>query len=41
MYVRRYFDETAKDAALEMVQDIRVEFDKILDEIDWMDPKTK
>ncbi|CAG0923779.1 unnamed protein product, partial [Notodromas monacha] len=41
MYVRRYFDESAKHAALEMVQDIREEFDDILDEIDWMDSKTR
>ena len=28
-------------SALEMVHDIRAEFDTILDEIDWMDPSTK
>ena len=28
-------------SALEMVHDIRAEFDAILDEIDWMDPSTK
>ena len=28
-------------SALEMVHDIRAEFDSILDEIDWMDPSTK
>jgi predicted metalloendopeptidase len=41
MYVRRFFDESAKHSALEMVQDIRAEFDEILDEIDWMDEKTR
>ena len=28
-------------SALEMVHDIRAEFDAILDEIEWMDPSTK
>ena len=41
MYVQKYFKEDAKQAALEMVADIRREFDTILDEIDWMDSNTK
>ena len=41
MYVRKHFKEDAKQAALEMVHDIREEFDQILDEIDWMDENTK
>ena len=41
MYVQKYFKEDAKQAALEMVADIRREFDTILDEIDWMDANTK
>ena len=41
MYVRKYFDEEAKAAALDMVHDIRAEFDDILDKIDWMDARTK
>lgn len=41
MYVRKYFQEDAKQSALEMVHDIRSEFDAILDKIDWMDPNTK
>ena len=28
-------------SALEMVHDIRAEFDAILGEIDWMDPSTR
>lgn len=41
MYVQKHFKEDSKQAALEMVADIRREFDSILDEIDWMDPRTK
>lgn len=41
MYVRKYFQENAKSAALEMVADIRHEFEKILQDIDWMDESTK
>ncbi|CAG0895469.1 unnamed protein product [Darwinula stevensoni] len=41
MYVRRFFREDAKNSALEMVKDIRAEFDAILDEVDWMDEKTR
>ena len=41
MYVRRYFDNSAKKAADEMVNDIRAEFDDILKEIDWMDEITR
>ena len=41
MYVRKYFKEDSKQAALEMVSDIRNEFDLILNEIDWMDENTK
>ena len=41
MYVQKYFKEDAKQAALEMVADIRREFDTILEEIDWMDGNTK
>ena len=41
MYVQKHFKEEAKAAMDEMVRDIRHEFDRILDEIDWMDSKTK
>merc|ERR1711997_1238592 len=41
MYVRKYFRQDSKQTALEMVQDIRREFDTILKEIDWMDPETR
>ena len=41
MYVRKHFKEESKQAMLEMVQDIRREFDLILDELDWMDESTK
>ena len=33
MYVQKYFKQDSKQAALEMVADIRTEFYKILDEV--------
>ena len=39
--VQKYFKEDSKKTALEMVQDIRHEFDTILKEIDWMDEDTR
>lgn len=41
LYVRKYFNEEAKKNALEMVSDIREEFEEILKEVDWMDEKTR
>ncbi len=41
MYVRRYFKEDAKQSALEMVHDIRNEFEALLNKVDWMDPNTR
>ncbi|XP_076754338.1 M13 family metallopeptidase neprilysin 2 isoform X2 [Xylocopa sonorina] len=41
MYVRKYFKENAKKNALEMVADIRQEFTKILEKVDWMDDETR
>jgi len=41
MYVRKHFKEEAKQSMEEMVRDIRTEFDNILDNIDWMDEKTR
>ena len=40
MYVREYFDESARKSANEMVQNIQSVFNEVLDEIDWMDNKT-
>ncbi|XP_017759283.1 PREDICTED: membrane metallo-endopeptidase-like 1 isoform X2 [Eufriesea mexicana] len=41
MYVRKYFKEDAKKNAVEMVADIRKEFTKILQKVDWMDEETR
>ncbi|CAH1183162.1 unnamed protein product [Phaedon cochleariae] len=41
LYVRKYFHEDAKQNALEMVADIRTEFEDILKEVDWMDEETR
>lgn len=41
LYVRKYFKEEAKSNAEEMVQLIREEMYKILNEIDWMDEVTR
>jgi len=41
MYARKHFDLNAKDIADEMVENVRAEFKTMLDELDWMDPKTK
>ncbi|CAL8122372.1 unnamed protein product [Orchesella dallaii] len=41
MYVRRHFDETSRETALEMVNDIRTAFVDILTTMDWMDVDTK
>ena len=41
MYVRKHFKEEAKESMQEMVQDIRKEFENILDHLDWMDDATK
>ncbi|XP_008194096.1 neprilysin-2 isoform X2 [Tribolium castaneum] len=41
LYVRKYFNEQARQNALEMVSDIRAEFQDILKNVDWMDPETK
>ncbi|KAJ8668212.1 hypothetical protein QAD02_009875 [Eretmocerus hayati] len=41
LYVRRHFDKKAKESAEKMVQDIHREFVKVLNEVDWMDPKTR
>lgn len=41
LYVRKYFKEEAKRNALEMVEDIRTEFIKILQDLEWMDASTR
>ena len=41
LYVSKYFDEKSKSTALEMVSEIRTQFELILDEVDWMDDSTK
>ncbi|XP_050295817.1 neprilysin-2 isoform X1 [Anthonomus grandis grandis] len=41
LYVRKYFNEEARQNAKEMVSDIRSEFQNILKKVDWMDEKTR
>lgn len=41
LYVRHYFQESAKVAATEMVGQIRKQFEKILKEVSWMDEETR
>ncbi|XP_052212856.1 neprilysin-like isoform X2 [Dreissena polymorpha] len=41
MFVRETFDESAKAIALDMIDNIRNAFNELLDELDWMDGKTK
>lgn len=41
LYVRKYFKQSAKAAAVEMVAGIRKQFEIILANVPWMDPTTK
>lgn len=41
LYVRKYFKQTAKTSALEMVSAIKEEFTSILKTVPWMDDKTR
>lgn len=41
MYVRKYFHEEARQSAIEMVKDIREEFQTILNNVEWMDETTR
>ena len=41
MYVREYFDEAARQSAIEMVKDIREVFTEMIDELEWLDEGTK
>ncbi len=41
LYVRRHFDESAKANAMEIIQNIRKSFERILEQLNWMDEKTR
>lgn len=41
LYVRKYFNEDARQNAQEMVGNIRSEFKNIVRNVDWMDDKTR
>lgn len=41
LYVRKHFQQNAKRTALEMVNGIRAEFEKILQTVPWMDSTTR
>lgn len=41
LYVRKHFREDSKRAAMEMVNGIRREFEKILHDVPWMDDDTR
>lgn len=41
LYVRKYFREDSKRNALDMVNGIRKEFEKILKQVPWMDDETR
>ncbi|KAK2148688.1 hypothetical protein LSH36_487g03042 [Paralvinella palmiformis] len=41
MFVQERFDETAKKNALDMIHDIREAFSQLLEEVSWMDDKTR
>ncbi|XP_017847714.1 neprilysin-2 isoform X2 [Drosophila busckii] len=41
LYVRKHFNQESKSQALDMVSDIRGVFNDILNEVNWMDDKTK
>lgn len=41
LYVRKYFKQNSKEAALEMVNSIKEEFESILKTVPWMDDKTR
>lgn len=41
LYIRKYFNEKSKANALEMVNDIRSQFRKTLEKVDWMDLQTR
>lgn len=41
LYVRKYFNEDARQKAVEMVTDIQTEFIDILKKVEWMDEVTR
>lgn len=41
LYVRKYFNEESKQAALELVNYIRNAFINVLNEVSWMDDETR
>lgn len=41
LYVRKYFSEESKRTAIELVEDIKYGFIDVLQEISWMDEKTR
>lgn len=41
LYIRKYFDEAAKNNALELVSRVRTEMYKILESVEWMDEDTR
>ncbi|XP_022914109.1 neprilysin-2 isoform X2 [Onthophagus taurus] len=41
LYVRKYFNEDARQNAIKMVKDIRTEFVEIVKKVDWMDEKSR
>lgn len=41
LYVRKYFNQDSKAVALEMVNSIKSEFQKIVNKVSWMDEKTR
>lgn len=41
LYIRKHFHEDSRAAAMEMVKDIKIEFEKILNHVDWMDEVTR
>ena len=41
IYAQKYFSPEAKSQAQEMVTNIIAAFNKRIDALDWMDPKTK
>lgn len=41
LFVDRYFDESSKKVALEMIGKVRNSFNEILKELDWMDDEAR
>lgn len=41
MYVREYFQESARQAVKEMVNDLRNVFTELIDNVPWMDNSTR